>query len=480
MSAIAAGCAWPPLAQAQAQTAALQPVGPLTADLDIARRLRDAALQGAAADSLAYRLVASLTQEVGARPAGSPADERAVQWALRQAQAVGLSQARAERFDLRVWQRGPAAAFVLPGADAAPGTPSQRLNLLAVGNSVPTAPGGIEAELAWFADIAALRALPAEGQPLAGRIVFIDQRTERTRDGTGYGRAVPARTQGAIEAARRGALAMVVRSIGTDDSSAAHTGAMSYDLRVPAIPAATLAVADAQALAARHAAGERLRMRLDIAARRDVAAASANVLADLPGREPEAGIVLLGAHLDSWDVGEGALDDAAGVGIALASVSLLARIAPQPRRSVRVVLFGNEENGFDGARDYARRHADEPHQLVAESDFGDGAPWRLDSRVHEQALPVIDALAGLLAPLGVARGSLTGSAGPDAAFLMRSRGWPALNLMQDGSRYFDLHHTERDVLAAVDPQALRTSVACWAPALWLAAQAPLSFGPIRL
>lgn len=431
-------------------------------DLAHAAALRDRAL----GDGLAWRLVESLCTEIGPRPAGSEADARAVAWALGQARSLGFDRAWADPVPLRIWQRGPGSAEL-----TAPHR--RRLVMVALGNSAATPPEGLEADVAVYPDLAALRA--DESGRARGRIVFIDQKMERTLDGSGYGAAVPARVQGPVEAARKGAVALVLRSIGTDRDRVAHTGAMSVDPRVPPLPAAALSAPDADVLARLHAAGQPLRLRLVVQAVSGVEALTHNVIAEVRGSELPEEIVLLGAHLDSWDVGQGALDDGAGVAIVMAAAQQIVQLARRPRRTVRVVLFGNEENGFDGARDYGTRYAGIRHQLVGESDFGAGRVWRLRSRINPSALPAVAGMASVLAPLGVQAGDNQGNPGPDAALLMRRHRWPAVELSQDGTHYFDVHHTDNDTLDRIDPVALRQNVACWAAVAWLAAQSRLSF-----
>ncbi len=454
------------------QAAALLACGPARAqavsfsddDLRHAALLREMALR----ENAAYQLVESLTTDIGARPAGSAADARAAQWGVAALRRLGLSNARAESLPLRIWQRGPAAARLLAPS-------AHTLVMAALGNSVAAPAGGIEADVAWYPDLAALKADASERA--RGRIVFIDQKTERTRDGRGYGAAVGARFSGAVEASRRGAVALAIRSIGTDRDRIAHTGAMGYDLTVPRIPAFAVSVPDAELMARLNARGETLRLQFTLEARSDVEATTHNVIAEIPGTDLAEEIVLLGAHLDSWDVGQGALDDGAGVAIVSAALGVLLKAGRKPRRTVRVVLFGNEENGFDGARHYGDSYGRAVHQLVGESDFGAGRVWRFASRVQPAALPLVDAIAAQLAPLGVERGGNEGNPGPDAALLMRRHQWPAVALGQDGTSYFDVHHTENDTLDKVDAAALTQNVACWAVVAWLAAQAPLPFGP---
>ncbi len=402
------------------------------ADLRHAQALRDRALH----DREAWRLVESLTTEVGARPAGSAGDVRAKEWALAQFQRLNLAHARAEPIALRVWQRGAASArLVAPVA--------QPLVMAALGNSVATPDGGIEAELAVYPTLDALKA--DTSTRAQGRIVYIDQATERTRDGSGYGAAVGMRISGAIEAARRGALALAIRSVGTSNNRIAHTGLLRYELHVPRIPAFAVSVPDADLIARLHVRGVVPTMQVLLDAKSDVDAITHNLIAEVPGTDLAQEIVLIGAHLDSWDVGQGALDDGAGVAIVTAAAALIRQAGRVPRRTIRVVLFGNEENGFDGARVYGDRYRDAPHQLVGESDFGAGRIYRLRGRFAPPAQALLAPMAQLLEPLGVAlpdQGVHLGTPGPDAAVLMRRHRWPAIDLAQDGTHYFDVHHTE--------------------------------------
>ncbi|HLL19607.1 MAG TPA: hypothetical protein VK439_12575, partial [Rubrivivax sp.] len=276
-----------------------QPASFNAEDLAHAAHLRDLGLQ----DTNAWQLVQQLCTQVGARPAGSPGDAKAVAWAQAALLRLGLSNVRAEAVPLRIWQRGPASARLV-------GPVIEPLVMAALGNSVAAPEGGIEADIAWYPDFAALKADTSDSA--RGRIVFIDQKTERTRDGRGYGSAVVARAQGAIEAGKRGALAMGIRSIGTSGARAggkdgseriAHTGAMRYELGLPRIPAFAVSVPDADRLAALHAEGKPLRLQLHLQARSDVEATTHNVIAEVPGGDLAHEVVLIGAHLDSWDLG---------------------------------------------------------------------------------------------------------------------------------------------------------------------------------
>jgi hypothetical protein len=442
-------------------------------DLAHAARLRDLGM----ADGQAWSLVQQLCNEVGARPAGSAGDVKAAAWAQDTLRRLGLQNVRAESTALRVWQRGPAAARLV-SPQALP------LVMAALGNSVAAPEGGIEADIAWYADLEALKADASDRA--RGKIVFIDQKTERFKDGRGYGAAVVARAQGPVEAARRGAVALAIRSIGTDNDPIAHTGATRYEIGVPRIPAFAVSVPDANRLAALQsqveAGGKPLRLHFTLASRSDVEATTANVIGEIPGTDLANEIVCIGGHLDSWDLGVGAVDDGAGVSITAAAAALIVKAGKRPRRTVRVVMYGNEENGFDGARLYGDLYKGVPHQLIAESDFGAGRVWQLKSRVQPAALPLVEQIAQVLAPIGVALPAPhnDGGPGPDANVLMRRHKWPALQLSQDGTAYFDVHHTVNDTLARIEPAAMAQNTACWAVTAWLAAQAPLGFGPAPL
>lgn len=490
-SAWALGGGWH--ASVSAQPAA-GPVAFTADDLQAAHELVAAAQRS----DEAWRLARELAVGIGARPVGSEGDRRAVAWALQSLRSLGLESVRAQPIDVKVWQRISGSARLLAqGPGGGPSDSERELVMAALGNSISTPPQGLQGEIAWFPSLAALMDEPADPQRsrAAGRIVFVDQKTERTRDGSGYGRAVGARLNGPSEAARRGAIAFGLRSVGTsggdppagaatdarrDAQRVAHTGATRYDLRVQPIPAFAVSVPDADVIAQRVASGRSLRMELRMDNRSDVSAVTHNVIGDISGGDRPDEVVLIGAHLDSWDLGQGAVDDGAGVAIVSAAAGLIAAAARggrRPRRTVRVVLFANEENGFDGAVAYGSAHAQVPHQLVAESDFGGGRIYRLASRVQPAALPLVAQMAQVLKPLGVELGDNQSNPGPDAAFLMRTQGWPGLQLSQDGSRYFDVHHTERDTIDQLDPTDLRQNVACWAAVAWLAAQAPLGLGP---
>lgn len=416
----------------------------------------------------AFDIVRSVTVEVGPRLAGSPGDRAAVAWGVRKLTELGFSNVRAEKVTVPHWERGAESGEIVSPYP-------QPVTLAALGGSVGTPAEGITAEVIEVATLDALAA--ADPAKVKGKIVFFSNRMERTKDGSGYGRAVGVRGAGATAAAKLGAVAVVIRSIGTDDNRTPHTGAMRYQEGVEKIPAAALSNPDADLLAAQVASGKPVTFRLKLGARHLGEAESANVIGEIPGREKPEEIVLLGCHLDSWDLGTGAIDDGAGCAIMIEAARLIGQLPTKPRRTIRVVLYANEEFGLSGARAYAQAHAGElaNHILAGESDFGSGKVWRLASRVDPAALPAIGEITRLLAPLKVEQGNNETGGGADLSPLAPAR-VPLVSLSQDGTYYFDWHHTANDTLDKIDPKDLDQNVAAWATVAYVAAEMPGTFG----
>lgn len=429
-------------------------------DLAAADSLRQRALS----DATAYELVSSLTTEVGARPAGSAGDKAAVAWGLREMQRLGFANVRAETVTVPHWERGDARFSVI-----APWP--QSMPTLALGGSVGTPADGIEADAVHVKDLDALAALPVGA--VKGKIVFFNLRMDRTRDGSGYGRAVRVRATGPSAAARLGAVGVVIRSMSTSNTRFPHTGGLRYAADAARIPALAISNPDADSLERQFASGKPVRLRLWSSARELPAEPSANVIGEIPGSERAREIVLLGAHLDSWDPGVGALDNAAGVAIVMSAAKLTRELGLQPKRTIRVALFANEEFGASGSKGYLEAHQAEVanHVLGFEADFGAGPVWRLSSRVNPSQLPAVDAIHKSLAPFRLARGNNEAAGGADLDGLAKL-GMPLLSPDLDGNLYFDIHHTANDTLAVVDPKALQQSVAAFAVSVWLGAQYP--------
>jgi hypothetical protein len=438
-------------------------------DLAAAAALRDRALSGTSA----YDHVSSLTTEVGPRLAGSPGDAAAVRWAMNRLGNLGFSAVRSQDVLVPRWVRGTAEVTLL-------GPSPQPLATVALGGSVGTGEEGLEAVVVEVPSIEAL--IAASGQPAAnisGKIVFINQRMERTRDGSGYASAVRNRTQGASAAAKLGAVGLVIRSIGTSDERFAHTGSVTYQIDAPRIPAFSISNPDADLLARQLKGGKPLKLRMKSTARDLPATWSANVIGEIPGRDRAGEIVLLGAHLDSWDLGYGALDDGAGVAIVVEAARLIGKLERRPSRTIRVVLFANEEFGTSGAKEYARLIGDEHarHVLAMEADLGIGPVWRVQSLVAPTAVDSITTLRETLQPISVEAGSNNATGGADIGPL-RMLGVPVLELSHDASTYFDVHHTMNDTLAKVDPKVLDQTVAVYAVAAYLAATKQGDFGRV--
>jgi carboxypeptidase Q len=307
-----------------------------------------------------------------------------------------------------------------------------------------------------------------------GKIVFYDVRMQRAKDGSGYRPAVAVRGAGASRAAKLGAVAVLIRSIGTDNNRTPHTGGVRYQEGVQQIPAAALSNPDADLLEAEIASGKPVSFRLKLGAHRLPDVEAASVVGEIPGREKPEEIVLLGAHLDSWDLGTGALDDGAGIAIVIEAARRIGELPKKPRRTVRVILFANEEFGLSGARAYAEAHKDElaRHVMAGESDFGSGRVWRISSRVDPARLPIVAELARLL---GVEQGSNEAEGGADLSPLAPAQ-VPVIELSQDGTDYFDYHHTANDTLDKIDPKDLDQNVAAWAAVAYAVAELPGDLG----
>ncbi|HEY4555396.1 MAG TPA: M28 family peptidase, partial [Lysobacter sp.] len=414
---------------AAAQAAPRETRIPETA-LATAAQLRETAL----ASDLGYRITESLTTEIGPRLAGSEADARAVKWAEAKFRELGYDRVWLEPVTFPKWERRSESAHVL-GANAQP------LTITALGGSPA---GTVEAEVVRFADLAALEAAPAGS--LAGRIAFVDYAMERARDGSGYGPGSRVRSRGPSTAIGKGAIGFLMRSAGTDSHRMPHTGITRFDEGLTPVPAAALSVPDAQQLTRLLALGPQ-RVRLSIDAGWNGTATSHNVIGEITGARGARSreVVVIGGHLDSWDLGTGAVDDGAGIGITMAAGALIGRLPKPPARTIRVIAFANEEQGLHGGRAYAAKHEGDltRHQIAAESDFGAGRIYAFSTSAPAHAKAAEARIAEALAPLGIEYMPGTGGPGPDIGPLVEVGGAWA-NLRQDGTDYFDLHHTPDD------------------------------------
>lgn len=416
----------------------------------------------------AMSFVRDLVNEVGARQAGSAAYADAVRWAVQRLSGMGFDGVGTEPVQVAHWVRGSIQGEILNPV-------RRRVVLTSLGGSIGTPQDGVTAPVVGFESLEALRQAP-DGS-LEGKIAFVYDRMRRVRDGTGYEEAVKKRADGPSVAAEKGASALLIRSAGTSTARFAHTGGLQYKEGSPKIPAAALSNADADVLEALLDKHPTIRFRLDSSARMLDPVTDHNVWAEIRGRSQPEQIVLLACHLDSWDEGQGAQDDGVGCGIIVSAARLVAQTADGPGRTLRVVLFANEENGADGAKTYARDHEHEldRHVVGVEADDGGGVVWRLRTRVGAEAASRVKELVDWLRPLNVQAGDNEGEGGTDLGE-MRKLGMPVLEPNQDTERYFDIHHTPNDILSEIDPATVKQAVAAYATIVYAASRPDWEFG----
>ncbi len=437
--------------------AAAHPARPASPGPDVPARLLGAAL----VEGGALTRLEELTDTVGARLVGSPGAAAAVGWALRTLRADGLD-AWAEPVVVPVWVRGEERGAVV----GTPPAPDQPLHLTALGNSPGTPPGGLTGEVV---EVRSLEELADLGDRVRGKVVLFQH---QMGEGQGYGDVVRLRSRGPAAAARQGAAAALVRSLATTSLRDPHTGQTTPG-DGPAIPSAAVSVEDAQLLHRLLRRGPvKVRLVLGCGPGTPATAWSANVVAEVRGRERPEEVVVISGHLDSWDLGTGAVDDGAGVAMAMEVLRLVARQPVPPRRTLRLVLYMNEENGTQGGADYARRHAAElpRHVAAVETDAGAGRP--LGAKVTAGAGGV-ELLRRWLAPLQAmgAGDAKEGGGGVDISPL-RQEGVPVLDVWQETSRYFQWHHSAADTFDKVVPQEFLLTTGAYAVLAWQLAEQP--------
>jgi carboxypeptidase Q len=455
----------PQMAGAQSATTASAPAKakkakkPKKGKITTPEAARDLALEE---DRIAYDIVEGITTEVGPRLAGTEQEARAREWAVKKMKALGFANVRIEAFDMPVWVRGKETAYVTSPFP-------QELKVTALGNSGSTGEDGIEAEIAYFPTFAALKAAP-EGS-LKGKIAFVSHKMKPSQDGSSYGSFGGVRFTGPSVAAKKGAAAIVIRSVGTDYHRNPHTGNTTFEAGITPIPSGALSIPDAENLERMIKRKKPVRMKLVLTPQQIGVRQSGNVIGEIIGTDPNAGVIAVGGHLDSWDLGTGAIDDGAGIAISAAAAKRVSMMG-KPRRTIRVVWFGAEEVGIWGGKEYAKRYPGRTHAATLESDFGAGRIWRVDFKLTgTDAKLVEDRIADALSPLGIGRGREPAGGGPDMGPVVAD-GAPAIDLQQDGTDYFNLHHTPDDTLDKIDPAALRQNVAAWTATLAILANAP--------
>jgi len=460
-------------ASALALTLVAAPAGAQdAATVQRAETVRDAALN----QNIALDYLTQLTTRFGPRPAGSKSEQDAAAWAADYMRAQGFQNVRIEQFPLVGWERGEESGSIV-------GARPQRLVLAALGHS-PGTNGVIEAEVVRFDSLEALNAAPAGS--LTGKIAYVDAgQMVRMQDGSGYGPLTRIRGAGPAAAAAKGAVAFIMRSVGSDEHRMPHTGTTRYVDGVVPLPGFALAAPDADTVSRLIAMGETVRIRLSSTAH-TYQTVSQNVIGDIPGRSRPEEVIVLGSHMDSWDLGTGAIDDGAGGAITLAAAKAIAQSGRRPARTVRVVLYGSEEvaqptDTGNGGGAYLRGigAAVEQHIIAGESDFGADRVYALGLPPGAQGSDFAKAAARVLYPIGVLPSpdpELHGGAdvGP-----LAEAGVPVFGLNQDGTRYFDLHHTADDTLDKVDPAQMSQNVAAWAALVWLIADSDVDFRAMR-
>jgi len=418
--------------------------------LPLAAALLSASALAAPPSGLGYDIVEGLTTEVGQRLAGTEAEARARDWAVARLKSLGFANVHVEPFDMPVWIRGTESAELVSPFP-------QKLVLAALGNSGATPDQGLTAEVVGFPSLEALKAAP--DAQVKGKIVFVWHRMMPTQDGSSYGTYGLIRFGGAAIASKKGAAAMLIRSIGTDHHRVAHTGVTDWLGGARPIPAAALTVPDAEQLERVLSRGKPVALHLTLTPRMAGTHQSGNVIAEVPGTDPSAGIVLIGGHLDSWDLGTGAIDDGAGVAITTAAAKSILD-GPRPKRTVRLVWFGAEEPGGFGGAAYAKAHAGEKHAFAAEADFGGGKVWAFSASFAQPKSALRDELAARLGLIGVEPKEGAAHGGTDVGPMVQ-KGVPVVDLEQDGTRYFDIHHTADDTLDKIDPAQLAQAIEAW-------------------
>ena len=408
-------------------------------------------------DDFAWRRLAELTDTFGHRLSGSENLDRAIAWAQETMKRDGLQNVRTEPVMVPKWVRGRESADIL--------TPPQHpVAMLGLGGSVGTPPGGIEADVLTVASFDEVRSKAADAR---GRIILFNAPF------TTYSDTVTYRTNGARVASQLGALAVLVRGVGPTGLRTPHTGSVQYGQGIPPIPAASISTEDADRIARLSAAGTRVRVRLMMEARTEPDVESANVVGEIRGRERPEEIVLLGGHLDSWDVGTGASDDGVGCIVTWEAARLMAKLGIKPRRTIRIVLWTNEENGLRGATTYAARHAAHAsnHVFALESDSGVFEPASLGFSGSAAARGIVRDIGSLLTQLGLSD-IVAGGGGADIGPIAQAGNAPMMAYLGNPARYFAIHHTPADTVDRITPQEVSKAAAAIAVVAYVVADMP--------
>lgn len=413
-------------------------------------------IQRATRDSAAWNRLATLTETFGARFSGTPALENAIDWVIDEMKRDGLDNVRGEPVMVPRWVRGAESAELVEPRRAS-------LPMLGLGGSIGTPPGGITAQVmvvTSYEDLAA-RAAEARGNIVLFNVPF-----------TTYGQTVAYRSGGAVAAARAGAVASLIRSVTPYSQNTPHTGGMAYNDSVPRIPHAAITPEDADMIARMIARGQRVAVKLTMSGHFLPDAQSRNVIGELRGTSAPDEVVVMGGHIDSWDVGRGAMDDAGGVVVAWEAIRLLKELGLRPRRTIRVVGWTNEENGLRGGNAYRDQHRAtlDKHVVAIESDAGVFKPQGFGFTGSDAAFNIVRQVGALLDPIGSGN-ILRGGGGADIGPIM-ALGVPGMGLNVDGTKYFWYHHTDADTVDKLDPHDVALCVATMAVMAYVLADMP--------
>ncbi|HEY0462519.1 MAG TPA: M20/M25/M40 family metallo-hydrolase [Pyrinomonadaceae bacterium] len=409
--------------------------------------------QASLASDYAYRQTAYLANNIGPRLTGSPQAARAVDYVAEEMRKLGL-EVRLQKLTVPHWVRGEERGELIEWNGMAAGT-TQKIVLTALGGSVATAADGLTAEVVVvesFDELKRLGAKNIEGKIVLYNVKFDRNLAEMNQAGAAYGQVTVYRGGGATEAARLGAVGVLVRSAGGSQNRLAHTGSLRYADGVKQIPAAAIPFEDAETIANLARTGK-VRMKLVLTPQKLPDTTSYNVIADLKGSEKPDEIVVVGGHLDSWDLGTGALDDAVGVSMAMQTVYTLKQLKIQPKRTIRVVAFMNEENGFVGARTYAEEADAAKHFAAIEGDLGASRPLGFIFAGKPEAVPFLRPIADVLNKQGAGLINPQASASSDIGTLT-AKGVPSFAPWFDTRTYFNYHHTEADTFDKVNAREL--------------------------
>ena len=427
------------------------------------KRIQEAALSS----DYAFKQVAHLSNNIGPRLTGSPQAAKAVEYVASELKAIG-GDVQLEKVMVPHWVRGEETAALVNWPGMADGT-TQKILLCALGKSIPTPKEGITADVVTSKDFEELKAMPRD--KVAGKIVlfnypFDKEMAAQGRAGEAYGEAVEYRSDGPSAAARQGAIACLIRSVGNADYRLPHTGQTKYAADAPKIPAGAVTAEDAQLIVDLAKQGP-VKMKLVLTPQTLPNVESANVIGDFKGSEHPEQVVIVSGHLDSWDLGTGAIDDGAGVAVSMEVANLIHKLNLKPKRTIRVIAWMNEENGLAGGKQYAKDHATDwaNHFATIETDGGADHPVGLHIKAKPEVKKMLKAVSAILQESGAGALELSEQAGADIG-PMEKAGVPAFAPIQDNRFYFSYHHTAADTLDKIDPKKLAENSAVVAVAAY--------------